>query len=175
MDWNVHQRFTWTGTNRAILRLSAFSLTINTPMGRSRVAASPGSCLGSSSTFSRALWPVTKLTPSSVNWNIEVVIYSYDLILPGVIFIHILVEFHFNFSLISFLTRDWSLILPGQRWALQSCVSLLSPRQSSPPYAGAGLLQVLVLVWVPPPHSAEHCDHSPNSLHPPSTGILNLK
>ena len=31
-------------------------------------------------------------------------------------------------------------------------------------------MQVLVLVLVPPPQSAEHSDQAPKSLHPPTTG-----
>ena len=33
-------------------------------------------------------------------------------------------------------------------------------------------MQVLFLVLVPPPHVAEHSDHSPNSVHPLSTEIV---
>ena len=61
------------------------------------------------------------------------------------------------------------LLQPGHPCVLQSLVSELSPTQSAPPFAGAGFVQVLVLVWVPPPHSAEHSDQSPKSVYPPST------
>ena len=59
-------------------------------------------------------------------------------------------------------------ILRGQGSVLHSCSSLASPSQSAPPWAGCGLVQVLVLVWLPPPQSAEHSDQLPYSLHPPS-------
>ena len=58
--------------------------------------------------------------------------------------------------------------LLGQGGLKQFWVSMLCPWQSSPPWAGAGLVHVLVLVWVPPPQVAEHSDHS-GSFHPPST------
>ena len=62
--------------------------------------------------------------------------------------------------------------LPGQAWLLQSWDSVLCPWQSAPPCAGEGLLQVLVLVWVPPPQVVEHSDQSSYSPHPPSTEAL---
>ena len=49
---------------------------------------------------------------------------------------------------------------PGQALVLHCLVSLLTPTQSAPPLAGAGFVQVLVLVCVPPPQSAEHADQS---------------
>ena len=49
---------------------------------------------------------------------------------------------------------------------LQDRVSSGSPSHAEPPSSEAGLRQVRVLVWVPPPHSAEHADHRSNSLHP---------
>ena len=52
---------------------------------------------------------------------------------------------------------------------LHSLVLELSPTQSAPPFAGAGFVQVLDLIWVPPPHSAEQSDQAPKSLYPPST------
>ena len=39
---------------------------------------------------------------------------------------------------------------------LQDDVSVASPGQYVPPFKGAGFVQVLVLVLVPPPHSALH-------------------
>ena len=54
----------------------------------------------------------------------------------------------------------------GQGSVLQARVSSGSPSHAGPPSSGAGLRQVRVLVWVPPPHSAEHADHRSNSLHP---------
>ena len=58
---------------------------------------------------------------------------------------------------------------PPHPFDLQSWVSLSSPSHVSPPFSGAGLSQVLVLVWYPGPHELEHSDHSDHSLHPPST------
>ena len=58
---------------------------------------------------------------------------------------------------------------PGQSCSLQGLVWEASPTQSKPPLAGAGLVQVLVLVCVPSPQFAEHSDHSPNSVYPPFT------
>ena len=61
------------------------------------------------------------------------------------------------------------MILLGQVSGLQSRVSVPPPSHSAPPCAGAGFVQVLVLVRVPPPHLTEHSDHSSKSVHPPST------
>ena len=70
-------------------------------------------------------------------------------------------------------TENWKevviLDLPGQSFSLQGLLSDASPTQSAPPWAGAGWVQVLVLVWIPPLQRAEHSDHSPKSLYPPST------
>ena len=68
--------------------------------------------------------------------------------------------------------QPWINWLPGQSLVLQSWVSILCPWQSAPPWAGSGFEQVLYLVWVPPPQVAEHSDHSPNSVHPPSTASV---
>ena len=62
--------------------------------------------------------------------------------------------------------------LPGIHCCgLHSLVSSLtaSPTQSDPPLAGAGLVQVLTFVFVPPPQSAEHTVQV-KSVHPPLTG-----
>ena len=59
---------------------------------------------------------------------------------------------------------------PGQEYVLQLCCSSQAPTQYLPLWAGAGFVQVLVLILVPPSHIKEHSLHSPNSLHPPSTG-----
>ena len=63
---------------------------------------------------------------------------------------------------------------PGQGCSLQGLVSSLSPTHSAPPLAGAGLVQVLVLVCVPPAHSAEHSDQSLYALNPPSTETIDV-
>ena len=57
---------------------------------------------------------------------------------------------------------------------LHSLVSMLSPTQSAPPFAGAGFVQVLDLVWIPPSQSSEHSDQSPKSVYPPSTVRMNV-
>lgn len=46
---------------------------------------------------------------------------------------------------------------------------MLSPRQHWPPFAGGGLVQVLLRSFIPPPHFTLHSLQSPKSLHPPST------
>ena len=48
----------------------------------------------------------------------------------------------------------------GHAWLLQDCFCLDSPAQGTPPFAGRGFSHLLLLVWVPPPHSTEHSDHS---------------
>ena len=48
---------------------------------------------------------------------------------------------------------------------------MLLPTQSAPPFAGAGFVQVLDLVLVPPPQSTEHSDHPVHTVHFPSTEI----
>ena len=61
---------------------------------------------------------------------------------------------------------------PGHSPLEQGLVWEASPTQSNPPLAGAGLVQVLVLVCVPSPHFAEHSDHSPKSLYLPFTEMF---
>ena len=51
---------------------------------------------------------------------------------------------------------------------------LVSPEHSMPPLAGAGLLQSLVLLSVPPPQVTLQ-DHVPHVLHMPSTGPMGRK
>ena len=58
--------------------------------------------------------------------------------------------------------------LTGQALSLQPSDFASSPTQSAPPLAGEGLLHVLYLVLLPPPHSAEHTDQSPYELQPPA-------
>ena len=45
--------------------------------------------------------------------------------------------------------------LLGQVWVLQAGFMDDEPGQESPPYCGAGLLQLRVMGWVPPPHVTE--------------------
>ena len=63
----------------------------------------------------------------------------------------------------------WQNVLPGQFWLLQLWLSEDDPEQSAPPYWGAGLVHVLVLDCVPPPHSTEQDSHDEKELHPPAT------
>ena len=79
-----------------------------------------------------------------------------------------------NFAIMNVWAQNFVLHWPGHSWVLQSWVSVLSPWQSAPPWARGGLVQVLVLVWVPVPQVAEHSDQSSNSLHPPSTAVERL-
>jgi hypothetical protein len=44
------------------------------------------------------------------------------------------------------------IVILGQSWVLQICVSNDSPEQSAPALDGAGLSQSLNLSQVPPPH-----------------------
>ena len=61
-----------------------------------------------------------------------------------------------------------------QAGALQDWVSVSDPIHVAPPFAGAGLVHVLVLVWVPvvPQVVAEQSDQEDQSDHPPFTGPL---
>ena len=52
-------------------------------------------------------------------------------------------------------------------------MSISSPAQSDPPLAGAGLEQVLVLDWEPPPHVTEQRPKSLHSDHIPATIMRN--
>ena len=63
--------------------------------------------------------------------------------------------------------------LPGQRWVLQFRVCFLSPVHRFPPYAGRGLVQVLVRYWMPVPHLLEHAHHLLQRLQPPFTLMTN--
>ena len=57
----------------------------------------------------------------------------------------------------------------SQSSVLQLCTSTLSPAQHWPPFAGGGLVQVLLRSFIPPPHGTLHSLQSPKSLHPPCT------
>ena len=59
---------------------------------------------------------------------------------------------------------------PLQGSELQRLSSDFSPTQSLPPKAGAGLVQSLSLLSVPPPQVWEHWDQSDQELQEPSTG-----
>ena len=51
------------------------------------------------------------------------------------------------------------------------CVYEANPTHNLPPWAGAGLVQVLALDWLPIPHVTEHFPQSLNLLHAPLTNI----
>ena len=51
--------------------------------------------------------------------------------------------------------------LPGQAWVLQEFVFEADPTQVFPPCCGAGLVQVLVRIWLPPPQDFEHAPKFP--------------
>ena len=59
--------------------------------------------------------------------------------------------------------------LPGHAALLHAALSILGPEHWAPPLAGAGLVQLLVLVRVPPPHVTLHAEKAPYALHPPLT------
>ena len=46
---------------------------------------------------------------------------------------------------------------------------MLGPTQAFPPWAGVGLVQLLVLVLAPPPHFSEQSEYAPQSVYLPST------
>ena len=66
-----HEKITWAVLNIAILSLTAFSQALSSTVRRCGVVAGSGHDLGSSSTSSRAIWPVTELTPSTINWIVS--------------------------------------------------------------------------------------------------------
>ena len=51
--------------------------------------------------------------------------------------------------------------LTGQAAVLQLCDSVADPLQLAPPLAGAGLVQVRLRVWVPPPQLTEQLPQLP--------------
>lgn len=63
--------------------------------------------------------------------------------------------------------------LLGQLCVLQFCDCDAVPLQDFPPYCGAGLEQLLVLPWDPPPHVNEHEPHLLQEPYLPSTEIEN--
>lgn len=62
-------------------------------------------------------------------------------------------------------------LTPGQASGLQLLVSMFPPieEQSEPPLRGTGLVQFLVLTWVPPPQVTGQEDHWVHSSYPPAT------
>ena len=63
-----------------------------------------------------------------------------------------------------FVIGSYFLLPAGHSWVSQYSVSVASPVHSSPPFS-EGIDTTLVRVLVPPPHEAEHSDHSPKSSH----------
>ena len=59
--------------------------------------------------------------------------------------------------------------IPGQGSSLHGRVSKPSPRQSFPPCAGEGLVQVLTRFCIPPPHLTGHISQGFQPDQPPST------
>ena len=59
--------------------------------------------------------------------------------------------------------------LPGQDVLAHVVFSVFSPKQSLPPWDGAGLSQSRDLIFVPPPHEVEQLDHADQSSHSPFT------
>ena len=79
-------------------------------------------------------------------------------------------KYFFNFS----FSRQLFKKLPiGQGWLLQVCVTESSVLQFLPPYAGSGLVHVLVLVWFPPPQVKLQEPQADQSVQLPS-GIMSF-
>ena len=65
--------------------------------------------------------------------------------------------------------------IPGQVAVLHGTVSDDAPSQFAPPCAGAGLLQSLSLVFIPPPQDLLHGSNEPHLLYPPFTKTVKRK
>ena len=59
--------------------------------------------------------------------------------------------------------------LLGQKCVLQSWLLLVAPVHGAPLYCGAGFVQDLELLCVPPPHETEHFPHEDQVVNLPST------
>lgn len=66
-------------------------------------------------------------------------------------------------------TVQQSLNIPGQGVFRHVVVWIGSPWHECPPWAGLGLVHVLDLVLLPPPHVTEQCENVDQWLHPPLT------
>lgn len=64
--------------------------------------------------------------------------------------------------------------LQGQGAAPHCWLSVAGPEHGNPPLDGGGLVQVRVLVWVPPPHVTVQEPQALQSDQPPSTEIGRL-
>ena len=62
------QQLTGAGVYVAVFCFLGITLTVCASVTRSRITAGSDPCLCSSSTVSRTYWPVTEITPSTVNW-----------------------------------------------------------------------------------------------------------
>ena len=80
-----------------------------------------------------------------------------------------MVNTYFNSS----FSRQLKKLPIGQGWLLQVCVTESSylALQFLPPYAGSGLVHVLVLVWFPPPQVKLQEPQADQSVQLPS-GII---
>ena len=81
---------------------------------------------------------------------------------------------YFNMIFVStdYMKWKWSFslwYLPGHPFSLHDLDRALSPSQSAPPNAGAGLVHDRRDNWIPPPHDTEHGSQSLHSVHLPST------
>ena len=70
------------------------------------------------------------------------------------------------YSVIKFNSKAYK---PRQPLSLQLILSDDGPVQSSPPFLGAGLVQVLCLVLIPSPQVLEQSPNGVQALHPPLT------
>ena len=72
------------------------------------------------------------------------------------------------------MSTVWFMSVPGQPTSsLQVIFSDEGPRQFRPPLLGAGLVQVLSLVFTPPPQLLEQLPKDPQLDQPPSTVVNN--
>ena len=65
--------------------------------------------------------------------------------------------------------------LPGHGCVIHRCISFDAPWQLWPPFFGAGFVQLLVLVCLPPPHFFVQLPYDPQFVQPPSTVVENIK
>ena len=61
------------------------------------------------------------------------------------------------------------MFLLGHALKVQDLDALPLPLHWDPPYCGVGLLQLLILVWVPDAHVTEQPPHDPHPPQPPLT------
>ena len=141
----------------ARLRLFVIPRALCATMGWRGIGASPTSRLFSSTAILATLAPVSKLSPTTVDWK--------------EVFPSIVTSPSRSISL-TFMRK--TVLLPGQGCKLHGWVSFSSPGHCAPPWAGGGLVQVRLLDCCPPSHGLLHSPHCPNSLQPPSTEMNGL-